>query len=61
MKQRNIGGTGCGQVDNFKTQMVELGVKSPWYRLNGRLCELQSQFGQSQVEEYIVPLPGNEL
>jgi len=41
--------------------MVELGVKSPWYRINSRLGEPKSQFGQSEEEKYLFPLPGIEL
>jgi len=41
--------------------MVELGAKIPWYRLNSRLGEPQSQFGQSEDKKYPFPLPGSEL
>jgi hypothetical protein len=36
--------------------MVELGAKIPWYRLNNKLGEPQSQFGQPIEKEYLFPL-----
>jgi hypothetical protein len=41
--------------------MMKHGAKIPKYRLNSRLGEPQSKFGQPEEEEYLFPLTGIEL